>query len=95
MRNNIIERARVREMAESGLSQKEIAKRLHCSDRQVRRIVHGSEVMGHSSEVRRAVREDEHLCWRVAFAIEGSYSAVARRFGVSRQAIQQVITQEV
>jgi len=95
VRQYIIERVRVREMAESGLTQKEIARRMDCSERQIRRIIKGNRKQETGEkELKRAIRTDEHQCWKMAFIISRSYSAVARQFGVSRQAVQQTINQE-
>jgi len=92
MRRNIIDRTRVREMAEMGLTRKEIGRRLGCSERHVRRILSECKMNNVECKMSKgAVRADEHQCWRVAFAVFGSYSAVAQRFGVSRQAVYGII----
>ena len=88
-----IDRDRVISMRYNGLTQSEIAKRMECSERQIRRII--SECKMNNVECKmnkRTTMEDEHLCWRVAFNIDKSYSAIAKRFGVSRQAVQNQLS---
>ena len=81
----IIDKTRVIEMAIMGFAQVEIAKRLGCSCRQVRRIIKQNPDLGKSKNIKMDKIIEPAL--RQYFLAFESGERTAERFGLTRQAI--------
>jgi DNA-binding transcriptional regulator LsrR (DeoR family) len=79
----IIDKILLQEMINTGLSQKEIAKRLDCSTRQIRRICKA----GKSNNI---INNDNEIYLRNYYSKFETCGQVGRRFGVTRQAINKL-----
>ncbi len=78
----MLDKKRINVMAEMGIPAVMIAKRLDCSERQVRRIL-GRRIR------RNALLDKEKEVWQIMAKAGWSQSEVAYAFGVSRQAVSK------
>jgi hypothetical protein len=74
-------------MLETGIPVRHVARRLTVSERHVIRIKQKYNLKQGRSLAGILGTPEEHELWAVWFESLGSYSAVAYRFGVSRQAV--------
>lgn len=88
----MIDRIRLAEMTKMNFTQKEMADRLGCSERQIRRIVKELDIDSSTTCLKergtslRVTKESEE-CLREFFCQFESGERTAERFGISRQAI--------
>ena len=75
-------------MAWAGCPATVIARRLGCSPRHARRF---TAATGHPPNPHVGTEREVHL-WRLHYRTRGSYQAVARTFGVTRQRVRQALT---
>ncbi len=80
----LIDKVRVAEMLGIGFTQAEIAKRLDCSDRQIRRI---RKRLNLKNSTKLVESEDHEFALRNFFLSFESGEKVAEKFGLTRQAI--------
>lgn len=73
-------------MAKTGLHPTLIADRLDCSRRQVDRILKRKQI---PTPTTFKSLEDEHFYWELFDSMGETHSRIARRFGVSRQAVNK------
>lgn len=78
---------------EIGFPTRKMAGRLRCSERQILRIVKANRFRRRSPISELIGSEDEKHLWIVYYRAHKSFSAVAMRFGVTRQAVEQFIKQ--
>lgn len=81
-------------MFKTGFNKKNIAKRLGASEKQIQRIL-----SGYDQSVTHVLNDNlgtsyERYLWLAYFRMLNSFSDVAFRFGVTRQAIQQALALE-
>lgn len=94
MSNQKIDPHQIRLMARTGLSVKEISERLHCSEKQIRRIkkMHSIGIERHKKDSIIGT-EYEKIMWAIYYQYE-SAGVVAQRFGVSRQAVWEYLKEK-
>jgi hypothetical protein len=91
-----IDYGRIVAMRKIGFSYTKIAERLECSDKQVARIADRLNLKTHHVCIIDDILDTpyEHALWHVYFNKVKSYGRVAYAFGVTRQRVQQVLSQK-
>lgn len=88
----MIDHAQVQAMHTTGIPQVEIARRLRCSDRQVRRVLKCA--CDAPLRVRVLLNSEfECLLWAALYDRLKNYNKVAWHFGVTRQAVFEKLSQ--